>query len=83
MMIPFRQTWCALALLVGVHAVTASTDTMAMALYKDPSQPIPARVADLLSRMTLAEKTAQLSCALSCYNEPYALFGSTLWLTEE
>lgn len=29
------------------------------ALYRDPSQPIPARVADLLSQMTRAEKIAQ------------------------
>ncbi len=32
----------------------------ASALYKDPAQPVNARVADLLSRMTLAEKVAQL-----------------------
>ena len=31
-------------------------------LFRDPSQPIAARVRDLLSRMTLAEKAAQLSC---------------------
>ena len=28
-------------------------------LYKDPSQPIPARVSDLLGKMTLEEKQAQ------------------------
>lgn len=32
-------------------------------LYRDPSQPIAARVADLLSRMTLDEKIAQLGSA--------------------
>lgn len=31
-----------------------------MELYKDPKQPIPDRVEDLLSRMTLEEKAAQL-----------------------
>lgn len=31
-----------------------------MEIYKDPSQPIEARVEDLLSRMTLEEKAAQL-----------------------
>ena len=29
--------------------------------YKDPSQPVDARTADLLARMTLAEKVAQLT----------------------
>ena len=29
-------------------------------LYKDPSQPVDVRVEDLLSRMTLEEKAAQL-----------------------
>ena len=33
---------------------------LAHALYKNPSAPIPARVEDLLARMTLAEKVAQL-----------------------
>lgn len=33
------------------------------ALYKDPSQPIEARVEDLLARMTLDEKVAQLGSA--------------------
>ena len=32
-------------------------------LYKDPRAPIPDRVADLMARMTLREKTAQLSTA--------------------
>jgi beta-glucosidase len=41
-------------------------DPLAHALYKNASQPIEARVADLLSRMTLAEKAAQLG---------YSLFG--------
>jgi beta-glucosidase len=36
-----------------------STD-LAHALYKNPNAPIPARVEDLLARMTLAEKVAQL-----------------------
>jgi beta-glucosidase len=33
---------------------------MKLSLYRDPSQPIESRVADLLSRMSLAEKCAQL-----------------------
>jgi beta-glucosidase len=31
-------------------------------LYKNPSAPIPARVNDLLARMTLEEKVAQMLC---------------------
>lgn len=37
-----------------------STDTLQNALYKDASQPIPRRVEDLLSRMSLAEKVGQM-----------------------
>ncbi len=33
------------------------------ALYKDPAAPIPARVADLMARMTLNEKIAQIRAA--------------------
>jgi beta-glucosidase len=33
--------------------------------YKDPAQPVEARVDDLLARMTLDEKLAQLSCVWS------------------
>ena len=33
---------------------------MAPLPYRDPSQPVESRVTDLLSRMTLAEKCAQL-----------------------
>jgi len=31
-------------------------------LYKDPNQPVDARIEDLLARMTLEEKVAQLIC---------------------
>jgi beta-glucosidase len=44
-----------LPLLVPAVAVAARP------LYMDPAQPVPARVADLLSRMTLEEKVAQVS----------------------
>lgn len=37
------------------------------ALYKDPSQPVEVRVQDLLSRMTLSEKTAQLMQGINHY----------------
>ena len=45
---------------------SAITSALALAqaanaqLYKDPSQPISARVADLVGRMTLEEKAAQM-----------------------
>jgi beta-glucosidase len=38
---------------------------MADALYRDPAQPIERRVEDLLGRMTLDEKLAQLGCVWS------------------
>ena len=31
-------------------------------VYKDPSQPVDRRVADLISRMTVEEKVAQMMC---------------------
>jgi beta-glucosidase len=50
----------AASLLAGLatHAAAAA----GTALYKNPGAPLDARVADLLSRMTLAEKLAQISC---------------------
>ena len=57
----------ALRLLAGgsVAALAVAQAPLAFAkerppLYKDPAAPIPARVADLMARMTLAEKIAQL-----------------------
>jgi len=53
---------------VSLAALAAASSTMARAatpaagkpLYKDPKQPVELRVRDLLSRMTLEEKAAQL-----------------------
>jgi beta-glucosidase len=51
----------ALALGMSASAATAQpTSTTARAVYLDASMPIPARVADLLGRMTLAEKIGQM-----------------------
>jgi beta-glucosidase len=47
----------ALALALNLNAQTSSGDT-GPPLYKDPTQPIEARVEDLLSRMTLEEKVS-------------------------
>jgi beta-glucosidase len=52
------------ALLVAFTASTAAlaqSSVPASAPYKDPSQPVEKRVADLLSRMTLEEKATMLS----------------------
>ena len=51
----------AVSALVAAAVAAAVADTR-VDVYRDPSQPIPARVADLLSKMTLAEKAAQLGC---------------------
>ncbi len=58
------RTWylrAAVALCL-VASVTHGEQVAEAPLYKDPSQPVDARVADLLSRMTLEEKVAQLLC---------------------
>jgi len=50
------------ALMIG-SAITGALALAQLAnaqLYKDPSQPIPARVADLVGRMTIEEKAAQM-----------------------
>ncbi|HWB52577.1 MAG TPA: glycoside hydrolase family 3 C-terminal domain-containing protein [Tepidisphaeraceae bacterium] len=50
---------------IGVMQVRGNVTRPADAkpeIWKDPSQPIEARVRDLMSRMTLEEKVAQMSC---------------------
>ncbi|WP_298482695.1 glycoside hydrolase family 3 N-terminal domain-containing protein [uncultured Chloroflexus sp.] len=42
-------------------AMTAPSPTATIAIYRDPAVPIPARVEDLLQRMTLAEKIGQMT----------------------
>ncbi|KAL1306299.1 hypothetical protein AAFC00_004383 [Neodothiora populina] len=42
------------------NSTSPSDSSLTAALYKDASQPVEARVQDLLSRMTLEEKVAQL-----------------------
>ena len=44
----------------GSPSPGASLPTQTQGSYRDPQAPIAARVADLLARMTLAEKIAQL-----------------------
>jgi beta-glucosidase len=52
----------AAALAIGVAAPATAQEAQVLP-YEDPSQPVPARVADLLSRMTLEEKVGQMTMA--------------------
>jgi beta-glucosidase len=53
-----RLCGVALALTLANHALGAGRPTIP--LYKDPTAPVEARVEDLLARMTLEEKVAQM-----------------------
>ncbi len=54
----------ALALMAAAPAAFAAKSKRKTGgeVYKDPSQPVAARVSDLLGRMTLAEKAMQMQC---------------------
>jgi len=55
------RTWEWLALLIGLSCATSRIASAQDApKYRDPQAPVQQRVADLLSRMTLEEKAAQL-----------------------
>ena len=56
----FQALLLASSLLVGVASSAAAA--AGQPLYRDPRAPVDARVDDLLSRMTLGEKLAQISC---------------------
>lgn len=49
----------------SLSSLTASAAKKNLPPYKDARLPIPERVADLLSRMTLEEKVGQLRCTLA------------------
>src|SRR5581483_5412499 len=51
---------CSIAFFVLLNAVILSAQDNSNSLYLDPAQPIPVRVNDLISRMTLEEKASQL-----------------------
>jgi beta-glucosidase len=55
-----RGLGVSLAALAAASAPLARAATAGKPLYKDPAQPVELRVRDLLSRMTLEEKAAQL-----------------------
>src|SRR5580658_7803680 len=50
------------ALLLPMMAVTAAAADAPRPIYRDPAAPLEQRVEDLLARMTLAEKIAQITC---------------------
>ena len=56
----WRGALAAAGVCVIVGAAFAKSSTPAAPLYKDPSAPVDARVSDLLKRMTLEEKVAQM-----------------------
>src|SRR2546430_6225380 len=51
------------AVVLGAGLLTAGRAVAAVPPYKDPSQPVPVRVADLLGRMSLDEKLGQMTQA--------------------
>jgi beta-glucosidase len=58
-----RQFLTSMTGLAGLAALPTSVALAATrAVYKDPAAPVPARVKDLLGRMTLEEKVAQMLC---------------------
>ena len=69
-MIRTRRSTRAATRLLGLSCLLAAAITLpfdtalgAGEIYKDPTQPVPARVADLLGRMTLDEKLGQMTQA--------------------
>ena len=57
-----QQSWPRFALLLGLLGATfcSAAEAQEAPLYRDAHAPVEQRVADLLSRMTLEEKVAQL-----------------------
>ncbi len=58
----FSWGWAPVVLLLlGAWAIRPTTQPPSQPLYRDPTQPIPKRVEDLLRRMTLEEKIGQIN----------------------
>lgn len=55
-----KLPWVVLSTFASSAAAAAVADASKTPVYKDPNASIDARVADLLSRMTIEDKTAQL-----------------------
>src|SRR5690606_1098637 len=60
-MMKFFKHSCYLLVLFLLCAVSSNAQNGKIPVYKDPSATVESRVSDLLSRMTLEEKVAQLS----------------------
>ena len=56
----FTQWIIVVAVAAGLIGADAHSAQPEMPIYKDPHQPVAKRVDDLLARMTLDEKVAQL-----------------------
>jgi beta-glucosidase len=56
-------------LLLALILVSCSTNSSDTPVYKDPERPVEERVSDLLQRMTLSEKTAQMHCVWQSKNQ--------------
>ena len=62
-MVPHNVTTSrAKAALLGLALVAATASAQARAPYLDPALPVERRIDDLLGRMTLEEKVAQMLC---------------------
>lgn len=60
---PLLGIFCALS---AVLSSLTSLGAKEVPAYKDPTQPVDARVADLLGRMTVREKARQLDMYFGC-----------------
>src|SRR5688572_28275447 len=56
-------------LLLALILASCSTNSSDTPAYKDPERPVEERVSDLLQRMTLSEKTAQMHCVWQSKNQ--------------
>jgi beta-glucosidase len=64
MRLPLRSAFvCALAYCIAIHVYSSGLSAQNPAPYLNPSLPVQDRVTDLLSRMTLDEKVAQMEGA--------------------
>src|SRR2546423_8459573 len=68
-----RRVFVTAVAILGVAASAATADTLP---YQDPSLPVSQRVADLLGRMTLAEKIGQMT-----QTERYQVYGDATPIT--
>src|SRR3569623_507509 len=75
----FAAALAALCLASVPQAGGAPRAAKAGPLYKDASAPIPARVEDLLKRMTLQEKIAQMLCV---WGDKVQIFDANLQFDE-